>query len=101
MIEWLGQSGLTPDEVLRKAQPDDPVPGMFQAAAWLVKKLSDGPKPAAKLIAEALEAGFSEHSLYRAKKEAHVVSELKYSGKTREWIWKLYKPFLPPLEETW
>jgi hypothetical protein len=101
IIEWLGKSDVTPDEALARYRPESTEPGMFLAADWLVKKLMDGPKLASKVIEEALAAGFSEHTLYRAKKEAHVESELKYTGKSREWIWKLYKPLLPPMEELW
>ena len=102
VIEWLGPVRLTSDEALSGPVEAERVEvGMYQAAEWLLTALKAGPRPAAEVVREALAAGISERTLERAKKEAKVVSELKYSGDDREWIWKVYKPLFPPLPELW
>jgi hypothetical protein len=103
-IEWLGPVPLSADDALNPTAAGDvaPPPGVIEATDWLLRYLQAGPRRATEVVAAAREAGISERTLERAKKEAGVESSLRTDAETGErfWKWRLKKPFdcgLPPL----
>src|SRR5690606_10708612 len=54
-----------------------------QAIEWLETALSDGPRPAAELVAAAAETGISEATLRRAKRELGIRATRAGKG----WSW--------------
>jgi hypothetical protein len=71
-----------------------------RAADFLVKILTDGPKPAEAVFEAGDAEGFSQSTLNRAKRKAHAQSdrEAGYGAECR-WMWSLSPSPLPVPEE--
>jgi AAA domain len=95
-IAWDGPVDLTADEALNpkpaKAEPKMPM-GVILATEWLLTTLKAGPRLAVDVYKDAIAAGFSERTLERAKRPAHVESRFVVNKGTNEkrWVWRLYQ----------
>ena len=67
-IEWEGETQVTADEVVGDSK-GRPAKKLEAAKSWLIKRLSRGAVRSVELFAEAEQAGHSERTIWRAKKE--------------------------------
>lgn len=62
------------------------------AELYLLKSLSNGPVPAARIIAQAGESGITERTLRRAKKQLGISSLRTGFGRQGTWVWEFGTP---------
>jgi hypothetical protein len=94
-VEWLGESDLTADELIRPAALEKGRRRALSAAKeFLEEALADGGETWEKLMKGAAEAGIAEITLRRAREELR----LEKIREGRRFVWQL--PFrLPPLND--
>jgi hypothetical protein len=87
VVTWEAEAVDDPQEVIsgKRGRPRS------EAREWLRSFLADGPKPATEVEREARQAGFSESTLDRAKKELGI----KSCRQGTIWVWKLPDPCQP------
>ena len=85
-VAWGGTSRLNVGDILR--EPEDPEwrSALFEAKAFLLKELADGPMVAELVKKDARAAGVSERTLKRAKSALGVGSDKEADG---SWSWLL------------
>jgi hypothetical protein len=91
-VNWLGQSEVSAKDLLATPQDQEHADARGEAVEFLKEVLADGPVAAKQVKEEAEDAGISERTLARAKKEEGVISYRE--GETGErgkgqWFWKL------------
>jgi AAA domain/Bifunctional DNA primase/polymerase, N-terminal len=95
-VEWLGPCDYTAATLL--GDGGDTMSGeagttsgrttaVDEAAGWLRAQLAAGPRPAAELLAEARERGWSEKTMYAARHRLHVGMRHVGFGPASEWFW--------------
>jgi hypothetical protein len=91
-VNWLGQSEVSAKDLLATPQYQEHADARSEAVEFLIEVLADGPVAAKQVKEEAEDAGISERTLARAKKEERVISyregETGERGKD-QWFWKL------------
>jgi len=88
-IEWLGPSKRTAADLAATTNVADEHSALAEARYVLYSVLSDGQVRANKVICQAKQAGISERTLKRAKRELAVRSRKYGSGTGSEWFWEL------------
>jgi AAA domain len=91
-VEWLGESGVSVEELLATPRGRGDGGALGEAIEFLEDVLSDGPFAAGGVKEEAEDAGISGRTLARAKKELGVESyrEGERGGRGKgQWLWKL------------
>jgi hypothetical protein len=91
-VNWLGQSEVSAKDLLATSQEQEHADARSEAVEFLNEVLTDGPVAAKQVKEEAKDAGISERTLARAKKEERIMSYRE--GETGErgkgqWFWKL------------
>jgi hypothetical protein len=82
-VVWLGESNdVHIEDLLTPATAPDQAERL-EAADWLRETLRDGPRASKRIFAEAKRAGFSERTVWRAKKALGAVS--KRVGRDFSW----------------
>jgi hypothetical protein len=86
-VLWRGTSSLGARALLFSSQgdPSEEPDALGEAMAFLRECLNGGPKPASTVRKEAREAGISERTLMRAKRNLGVVSEKADFDKGWKW----------------
>lgn len=88
-IEWLGESGLSADELVAPHQSAEERSAVDEAAEWLQSVLTDGPIQAAVLRGLAQNEGISWASLKRAKDKLGIEHKRDDKAKGRPSSWSL------------
>ena len=85
-VVWGGTSKLGASDILKEPSDSEQRSAMSEAKEFLSKELADGPVAAERAEKDAREAGVSERTLKRAKRELGVVSKKEGDG---SWSWVL------------
>src|SRR5205085_7166209 len=88
---WTGASTLTAGRILAHPSDEEERAPLSEAKEFLRASLSDGVRDSTELKAEARQAGISERTLFRAKKELKIKAEKTGTPGSdgQKWIWKL------------
>ena len=85
-IAWLGEAqDVVVDDLLRAQNADDRSERQ-EAGTWLRDLLSDGPHAAKDVFTEGKRLGFSERTIWRAKKTLGILSTKPPEGRTFQWL---------------
>jgi len=75
-VTWLGESGLTADQLLERKPGAEAPPRQREIARdWLEDFLDEAPRTSAEVWQSAEQAGLSERTLFRAKSDLDVTTE--------------------------
>lgn len=87
---WLGPLPLKADDLVRPPATEAHAPARAVATEFLTRVLTDGPRPAAELFAEADNEGIAEKTLRRAKDDLKIKAE-RVGGISKHgwWSWSL------------
>jgi hypothetical protein len=97
VVEWLGPCDYTATTLLgdgangangESGSGSGRTTAVDEAAAWLRAQLAAGPRPAAELLAEAREEGFSDWALRRARERLAVRVRHAGFGRSASWVWE-------------
>jgi hypothetical protein len=88
-VAWLGVVDLAADELVGHAAAVAELPELERAVGLLRECLANGPRPVADLMAELSKQRVSRATLFRAKKEAGVESQLEKTATGSRAIWRL------------
>jgi hypothetical protein len=84
-IAWLGEAtDVQPEDLLARPTAEERTERQ-EATDWLRETLKSGPRPSREVFAEAKRLGFSERTVWRAKKALDV----RASSRGRGWEWSL------------
>ena len=88
---WTGASTLTAGMILSLPSGEEERGTLAEAKDFLQAALSDGARDSNALKADARQAGISERTLFRAKKELKIKAEKVGLPGTdgQKWVWKL------------
>jgi hypothetical protein len=91
MIEWLGESDATADQLFSAPKSAGEKSALDGACQFLTEQLADGPVAQQELFKRAKRERISEPTLRRAKKKLKILSdkEGEFDG---GWLWELPKP---------
>jgi hypothetical protein len=84
---WTGESQLTASALLAPELNGEETGAMAEAKEFLLNALAHGARPAQEIFALAREAGISERTLKRAKRELNI--QTRKCGMTGAWEWSL------------
>lgn len=79
ILEWIGASDLTAEDLLGSADTDRKS-ALDEAVDFLRERLKEGPKPAAEIEGEGEKLGIAKRTIDRARKEIGVVSRKGRKG---------------------
>jgi hypothetical protein len=88
-VAWLGVVDIAADELVGAAAAVAELPELERAAALLKEALAAGPKPVETLITELGKQRVSRRTLFRAKREAGVESDLEKTPNGSRAVWRL------------
>jgi hypothetical protein len=94
-VAWLGVIELSADQLVGTGSGTvEDLSELERAVELLREALAQGPRPVAEVQRELARQGVGRRTLYRAKKEAGVESNLETTAKGAQAIWRLPPP--PP-----
>jgi len=88
MIEWLGTSSLSEEDLIQPAGPQFG-PALGEAIDWLVRVLAHGPMPTRQAKQLLLDAGVSKKTSWRAKQCLGIATDADGCGPNTVYYWRL------------
>lgn len=72
-VEWLGPTALRADDLVAPPPSHEEHSAATEASSFVIDYLQDGPRKATELLAAAKDAGHSERTVQRARRELGIV----------------------------
>lgn len=91
-VSWLGAVDLNADELVGAGSAAVDGGQLERAAVLLREALTDGPLPVPELTARLARQGVSRRTLFRARQEAGILSEIEKTPTGLRAIWRLPPP---------